>query len=102
MAERKKARPQPLKIGGAAPVAEATDSPDGGGKFSVDTTEREWVGGYGGVIIIPLRVWILNVSSLAHTVHYDVGISSPPPPHYWVCYLPLCWLASQPSFDYGL
>ncbi len=41
MAERKKARPQPLKIGGAAPVAEATDSPDGGGKFSVDTTERE-------------------------------------------------------------
>ncbi|XP_064390512.1 dual specificity mitogen-activated protein kinase kinase 1-like [Halichondria panicea] len=41
MAERKKARPQPLKIGGAVPVAEATDSPDGGGKFSVDTTERD-------------------------------------------------------------
>lgn len=44
MSEKKKARPQPLKIGGVSPVAEATDSPDGaGGKFSVDTTEKEYV-----------------------------------------------------------
>ena len=40
MADKKK-RPQPLKLGGGGPASEATDSPDGGGKFSVDTTENE-------------------------------------------------------------
>lgn len=45
MSEKKKARPQPLKIGGASPVTEATDSPDGGGKIpvTVDTTEKEYI-----------------------------------------------------------
>lgn len=43
MAEKKKVRPQPLKIGGGGVSGEATDSPDGGGKFSVDTSEKEYV-----------------------------------------------------------